>query len=146
VIQAVFLCSMLGLQEVCTFFMLSAQEGSILGSKLREEGGDWVRTRALGRRRRSLAWRRWHRPLFLRPFPWRVGRGAWWLWAGPFMLLGYGTVAYKLHRDDVQRIRAEASESASDLTEDELLAAMKRLGIRTLELEQRDREAIAQTE
>jgi len=65
---------------------------------------------------------------------------------GPFLLLAYGTVSYKLHRDDVQRIRAETAKPASDLTETELLSAMSRLGIRKLELEKRDREAIAQTD
>ena len=62
------------------------------------------------------------------------------------MLLVYGTVAYELHRDDVQRIRAETAKPASDLTGDELLSAMKRLGIRKLELGKRDRGAIAQTD
>jgi len=76
---------------------------------------------------------------------WRRGLGARWLMMGPAMLLLFGgAAAYKLHRDDARRIETVTGKSATDLTEDELLAAMKKLGIQKLELSEEDKAAINQ--
>ena len=65
---------------------------------------------------------------------------------GPFVLLLFGTAAYKLRKSDVQRIEAQIGKSSADLTEDELLSAMKKLGIKKLELAEEDEDATAQAD
>ena len=89
------------------------------------------------RRRRPFAthWRR--------PFMWHRGLWARWSWMGPFMLLLYGPAAYKLHQSDVERIQRHTGKSTDALTEEELVAAMKRPGLRRLELTEEDRSAFA---
>lgn len=104
------------------------------------------------RRRGFWGWRRpFMRPFgpFMRPFAgpfmWRRGRWARWLMMGPAMLLLFGgAAAYKLHRDDARRIETATGKSATDLTEEELLAAMKELGIQKLELSEEDQAAVNQ--
>jgi len=61
---------------------------------------------------------------------------------GGFMFLLYDAMAYKLYREDVARIERETGRPARELTEGELLAAMRRLGIQKLELTPEDREVI----
>lgn len=63
-----------------------------------------------------------------------------------FIILFFGALAYKLHRDDVRRIEKEVGKPAKDLTEEELKAAMKKLDIQKIELNQEDEEAIASFE
>ena len=63
------------------------------------------------------------------------------------MLLVFGgAAAYKLSRSDVQRIETESGKSAADLSEEELLAAMRKLGIQKLELNEDDKGAVAQAD
>jgi len=78
----------------------------------------------------------------MRPFWWP---SFWWL-AGPAMLLLFGgsaTAAYKLRQQDVRLIEEETGSSARELSEEELLAAMEKLGIEKLELTDEDRQTVA---
>ena len=50
------------------------------------------------------------------------------------MFLLYDQMAYKLHQDDVARIERASGTPVRDLSEDDLVAAMKRLGIQKLEI------------
>ena len=50
------------------------------------------------------------------------------------LLVGGTAAALKLARRDVRRVEVHTGRSADDLTEEELLDAMERLGIRKLEL------------
>ena len=83
--------------------------------------------------RRRLRFRRMTRRMVLR--------------TGVVLLLG-GTAAagtyaaIKLHERDVRRIEQTTGRRAEDLSETELLAAMKRLGIQKLELTPEDTDAI----
>ena len=79
-------------------------------------------------RRRMRRMRRWMRP-------------RWWL-AGPAMMLLFGSAAYKLRQDDINRIQAETGHEAGELSEEELLDTMRRLGIQKLELDDEDRDAV----
>ena len=80
------------------------------------------------RRRRIL------RP-FWRPLSW-----------GMFTLLLLGGTMYKLQNDDVDRIERYTSRRAEDLTEEELVAAMRKLGIKRLELTEEDRRKLESSE
>jgi hypothetical protein len=53
---------------------------------------------------------------------------------GGFMYLLYDSMAYKLYDDDVGRVERETGKPVKDLSEEELVAAMKRLGIQKLEI------------
>ena len=53
---------------------------------------------------------------------------------GMLLLVGGTAAALKLARRDVRRIEVHTDRSADDLTEEELLDAMERLGIQKLEL------------
>jgi len=64
---------------------------------------------------------------------------------GGFMYLLYDSIAYKLYDDDVGRIERETGKPARDLSEEELVVAMKRLGIQKLELTQQDTGAISKS-
>lgn len=64
------------------------------------------------------------------------------LMRGSFAILFFGAAAYKLRQSDVERIETETKRPAEDLTEDELRAAMQRLGIQKLELDDEDESAI----
>lgn len=59
------------------------------------------------------------------------------------MLFFFGTLMYKLHMDDVRRIEMATGKSAQNLTEEDLKAEMKRLGIQKLEITPEDHEAVA---
>ena len=98
-----------------------------------------------GMMRRPLGWGRGRRPLMWGPPMWRRGFWTRWLWMGPFMLLLFDTGTYKLHQRDVGRIETATGRSAADLNEEELVAAMRRLGIQKLELSDEDETAIAIT-
>lgn len=63
-----------------------------------------------------------------------------------FVILFFGALAYKLNRDDLRRVEKEIGKPAKDMTEEELKAAMEKLGIRKIELTQEDDEAIASFE
>ena len=65
---------------------------------------------------------------------------------GLILLLGGTAAAYKLRRSDVQEIETRTGQSADDLTEEELLAAMNKLGIQKLDLTEEDKDAIAQAD
>lgn len=93
-------------------------------------------------------WWRPYRSWWWRPYPWiPLWRPMlWWprlLLMGSFMLLLYESIAYKLHRNDVRIIERETGKPAKDLTEDELVAAMKKHGIQKHAVTQEDRETIA---
>ncbi len=65
---------------------------------------------------------------------------------GGFTVLAIGGAAYgtyKLATKDVQRIEQHTGKSADDLTEEELVAAMRALGIEKIELTGEDKAAIA---
>ena len=93
--------------------------------------------------RRPLGWGRGRRPLMWGRPLWRRGFWGRWLWMGPFMLLLFDRTAYKLRQSDVGRIDTATGRSATDLSEEELVAAMRRLGIHKLELSDEDETAIA---
>jgi hypothetical protein len=61
------------------------------------------------------------------------------------LLLFGGAAAYKLHQSDAQRIETATGKSAADLTERELRAAMRKLGIQKLELSEEEKAAVNQT-
>ena len=65
---------------------------------------------------------------------------------GGFVLLAVGGAAYgavKLTQKDSQRIEEHTGASVEELTEEELVAAMKELGIQSIELDENDQAAIA---
>ena len=53
---------------------------------------------------------------------------------GTFMYYVFGDHVYKVRRDDVTVIESETQKRSKDLTEEELIAAMRRLGIKKLEV------------
>ena len=59
------------------------------------------------------------------------------------MFLLYDSMAYKLYDDDVGRVERETGKPVKDLSEEELVAAMKRLGIHKLEVTPDDRNIIS---
>ena len=61
---------------------------------------------------------------------------------GSFLFFLFGSTLYKMPRDQVTVIERETSKPASDMTEEELVAAMKRLGITRLEVTPDERDAI----
>jgi ribosomal protein L40E len=67
------------------------------------------------------------------------------MFMGGFAYLLYGSMIYKMHRDDLGRIEQDAGRPARDLSEEELKAAMRRRGIEKLELTPEDKKAIAQS-
>jgi len=64
---------------------------------------------------------------------------------GAFMFLLYDSMAYKLSKNDVRQIERDRGQSVNDVTEAELVAAMKRLDIQKLELTEEDKEAITKS-
>jgi hypothetical protein len=64
---------------------------------------------------------------------------------GAFMFLLYDSIAYKLSNNDVRQIEGERGQSVNDLTEAELVAAMRRLSIQKLDLTEEDKEAITKS-
>jgi len=58
------------------------------------------------------------------------------------LFLAEAAAAIKLREADLRRLEAETGRSAADMTDGELLAAMERLGIKPLNLEDDDREVV----
>ncbi|MBN1963901.1 MAG: hypothetical protein JW910_04605 [Anaerolineae bacterium] len=73
----------------------------------------------------------------------RTARRRTRLLRGSAAILFIGALVVKLLQQDVDRIEADTRKNAEDLSEDELKAAMRRLGIRQLGLDDTDREAIS---
>ena len=69
----------------------------------------------------------------------------WWprlfLWGG-FMYLLFGSMMYKVRRDDATVIERDSGKQVKDMTEEELVAAMKRLGIKSLEISDDERATV----
>lgn len=100
----------------------------------RPYGGFWGRPY-----RGFMRWRPfWWYPLWWRPLYWMP----WTMMLGGFMYLLYDSIAYKLYANDVNRIERETGKMTKDLSQEELLMAMKRLGIQKLEITPDDREII----
>jgi hypothetical protein len=82
------------------------------------------------RGRRGFRGRRVIRPRIWRPM-------FWWprlFLMGGFMYFLFGSTPYKISKDDVTVIEKEAGKQAKNLSEEELVAAMKKLGIKKLEV------------
>ena len=56
------------------------------------------------------------------------------LFGGSFLYFLFGSRPYKVHRNDVTVIERETGRDAGDISEEELISTMRRLGIRRLEL------------
>ena len=97
------------------------------GGSGRKGAGSWI-----GRRRPSRRPARWYRGRWSR---WLLMESAILLWFG-------GPAAHKLGQKDAQRIESDTGKSVTDLTERELVDAMRRLGIRKLELTGDDIDAL----
>jgi hypothetical protein len=69
----------------------------------------------------------------------------WTMMMGGFMYLLYDSIEYKLYDNDVYRIEQETGKSAKDISEEELLTAMKRLNIQKLEITLEDRETVSKS-
>lgn len=83
------------------------------------------------------------RPRMFRPMMWRPF--FWWprmYLMGSFLFFLFGSTLYKMPRDRVTVIERETGKPVSDMTEEELVAAMKRLGITRLEVTSDERDAI----
>jgi hypothetical protein len=93
------------------------------------------RARRIGRRTTRRAARRTGRRMRRRTRRLIVG-------GGMLLLVGGTTAALKLALRDIRRIELHTGGPADDLTQGELLAAMKRLGIQKLELTADDEAAI----
>ena len=63
------------------------------------------------------------------------------LWGG-FMYLLFVSMMYKVHREDVSVIEHDSGRRVKDLSEEELVAGMKRLGIKSLEIGDEERAAV----
>jgi len=83
------------------------------------------------RRRPFLGRRMFLRGLFFRRF-----------FFGTATILLLGGIAYKIHNDDIARLEKKVGKPAENLTEAELLKAMKDLGIKKLEITTADNEEI----
>ena len=59
---------------------------------------------------------------------------------GTATILLLGGIAYKLHNDDIARLEKRVGKSAENLSEAELLKAMKDLGIKKLDITTADNE------
>ena len=97
-----------------------------------------MRMRGMRFRRRMMFGPRMFRPMMWSPF-------FWWprmYLMGSFLFFLFGSTLYKMPRDRVTVIERETGKPASDMTEEELVAAMKRLGITRLEVTPDERDAI----
>ena len=87
-----------------------------------------------------------HRRMFM-PYMW--GPILWWprmFLMGSFLYFLFGSRPYKVHRNQVTVIERETGKDPGDLTEEELVSAMRRLGIRRLEVSDDERVAIERAE
>jgi hypothetical protein len=99
---------------------------------MRAQGGFGRRGAGLRMRRRGLLG--WRGP-FARPFHWHRGRWSRWLLMESAVLLWFGgPAAHKLDQKDAQRIELDTGKSVTDLTERDLVDAIRRLGIQKPEL------------
>jgi hypothetical protein len=90
-------------------------------------------------RRGPLGWR----TPFRRPFRWYRGRWSRWLLMESAILLWFGgPAAHKLDQKDAQRIERDTGMSITDLTEREVVDAVRRLGITKLGLTDDDIDAL----
>ena len=64
---------------------------------------------------------------------------------GSFVILALGGLAYKIHVDDVRRIEECSSKKAENMSEAELAASMKKLGISKLELTEDERKQVKES-
>ena len=98
------------------------------------------------RRRPLLRRPLWRRPPFARPrrIIWRSTRRLLLGTTAAILLIGGTATAIKLSQRDIERIEMMTGKSADDLNEEQLLAAMKKLGIKKLELTEEDEAAIAE--
>lgn len=60
------------------------------------------------------------------------------------LLIGGAATAIKLRQRDIERTETETGKSADDPSEEQLLAAMKKLGIKKPELTEEDEAAVAE--
>ena len=61
----------------------------------------------------------------------------WWprlFLMGAFMYYVFGGNTYKVHKNDVTVIESETGKKSGDISEEELVAAMRKLGIKKLEV------------
>lgn len=78
-----------------------------------------------------------------RPARGRRRRGRRMVRGGSVLLMvGGATAAYKYSQKDVEAIEKHTKKSAEEMTEEELLAAMKKLGIKNIELTDEDEDAV----
>ncbi len=105
-----------------------------------------------GRMMRGRARRFGIRPMrfrrgFFMPYMWRPY--CWWprlFIMGSFLYFLFGSRPYKVHRDQVTVIEHETGKKATDLTEEELVSAMKKMGIKRLDISDDERIAIERSE
>jgi hypothetical protein len=77
------------------------------------------------------------------PYMW--GPILWWprmFLMGSFLYFLFGSRPYKVHRNQVTVIERETGKEAGDLSEEELVSAMRNLGIKRLEISDDERVAI----
>ena len=93
---------------------------------------------------RHMGFRR--RRMFM-PFMW--GPIFWWprmFMMGSFLYLLFGSRPYRVHRNDVTVIERDTGRDARNLSEEELISAMRRLGIKRLEVSDDERIAIERSD
>lgn len=95
-----------------------------------------MRRSSFGGRRRFL--RRRRRRVLRRTFR-RIAIGTTMI----FLMTGTASTI-KLHRRDVERIEEDTGKSTKNMTEAELVTAMKRLGIKKLEITPEDQEMLSE--
>ncbi len=96
-----------------------------------------------GFRRHGMRHMRFRRRRMFMPYMW----GPILLWhrmfmMGSFLYFLFGSRPYKVRRDQVTVIERETGKEAGDFTEEELVSAMRRLGIKRLEISDDERIAI----
>lgn len=67
----------------------------------------------------------------------------WWprlFLMGAFMYYVFGTNTYKVRKNDVTVIEAETGKKSSDLTEEEQVAAIHKLGLKKLEVSDEEKQ------
>lgn len=62
------------------------------------------------------------------------------------LCLAGSTAAYKFRKEDLQKIETSAGKSAESMTEEELKAQMKKLGINKIELNSEDQQKVDQSD
>ena len=72
----------------------------------------------------------------------RPRRRMFWRSATVILFLAEAAAAIKLSQADLRRIEAETGQSAEEMTDGELLAAIERLGIKPMSLEDDDHKVV----